>query len=145
MYPVGNAGAMQTDPAYGNILRQLRVRVALADVNAGKEVLPALPGRAYRLVDGHITSVGGALAAVTDVRVLGTRAGSSVALLVAPQAGLTQSAMLRAGAATVTLLADGASFTPLDQNTSIRVGKTGGTGTTATAVDFVLTYVVEAV
>ena len=143
MYPSGEAGAMMSDPVFGSELRQLRVRVSLADVNAGKTVLPATPGIKYRLQDFSVMSIGGALAGVTDVRVLGTRAGSSVALGVVPQAGLGQSALLRAGAATVTILADGASFTALDANTAVTVGKTGGTGTTASAVDFFLSYAVE--
>jgi len=123
--------------------RQLRRRCTVAEINAGVTLLPAVPGRAYRLLDAAMIAVGGAVTGATDVRILGTRAAGSVALLVVAVAALTQSALVRAGAANATILADGASFTPLDANTAVTAGKTGGAAATATHVDVILTYALE--
>lgn len=148
MYPVGSG--QMTDPLWGNSVSVIRVRKTIAEVNAGSELLPARSGLKYRLHDFGMIAVGGAVTAATDVRVLGTRGGSSVALGVAAVAGLTQSTHLRAGTpfatagtASIVLLADGASFTALDANTAVTCGKTGSAAATATHVDFLLTYSVE--
>jgi len=124
-------------------VQQIRTRVTAAQVNAGLTLLAAVPGYAYRLIDVALIAIGGAASGATDVRILGTRAAGSVALLVAAVAGLTQSTLLRAGAANATLLADGTSHTPLDANTAITIGKTGGSLATATHVDVILTYALE--
>lgn len=119
-----------------------RFRVAIADINAGLTLLAAVPGIAYRLVDAFAIAVGGAVATVTTVDLLGTQT-ASVKLVAFAQAGLTQSTLLRAGAASGAILANGASFVACDVNTAITVGKTGSDVATATHVDFVLTYAAE--
>lgn len=124
-------------------LQTIRTRFTAAQINAGATLLPAVPGFAYRLIDITLIAIGGAASGATDVRVLGTRAAGSVALLIAAIAALTQSAVLRAGAANATVLADGASFTPLDVNTAVTVGKTGGALATATHVDVIAEYALE--
>lgn len=124
-------------------LKFLRQRATIAQVNAGLTLLPALPGYKYKLVDAALIAVGGAVAAATTVDILATLAGSSRKLLAVAVAALTQSALVRAGAANATILADGASFTANDANTAITIGKTGSTATTATHVDVLLSYVVE--
>lgn len=124
-------------------VQTIRRRFTIAEVNAGATLLSAVPGFAYRLIDAAVIAVGGAVTAATDVRLLGTRAAGSVALLVAAVAALTQSALLRAGAANAVILADGASFTPLDANTAITIAKTGSPAATATHVDVMATYVLE--
>lgn len=124
-------------------VQQIRTRFTAAQINAGASLLPAVPGFAYRLVDLTLIAIGGAASGATDVRVLGTRAAGAVVLLAAAIAALTQSAVVRAGAANAAVLADGASFTPLDVNTAVTVGKTGGALATATHVDVLATYVLE--
>jgi hypothetical protein len=124
-------------------LQQLRTRVTLAQLNAGLTLLPAVPGFAYRLIGASLCAIGGAVTAATDVRLLGTRAAGSVALIVAAIAGLTQSALVESGDAGAVVLADGASFTPLDANTAITIAKTGSAAATATAVDVMLLYALE--
>jgi hypothetical protein len=121
----------------------VRRRCTVAEINAGVELLPAVPGYAYRMTDAKMIAIGGAASGATDVRILGTRAAGSVALLAVAIAALTQSAVVRAGAANATVLADGASFTPLDANTAVTVGKTGGSLATSTHVDVTMTYVLE--
>lgn len=122
---------------------QIRQRFTVAQINAGATVLAAVPGFAYRLIDAAMIAIGGAVSGATDVRLLGTRAAGSVALLLVAVAALTQSALVHAGDANATILADGASFTPLDANTAITIGKTGGSAATATHVDVILTYALE--
>ena len=41
------------------------------------------------------------------------------------------------------VLADGASFTPLDVNTAVTVGKTGASLTGSTNIDVIVTYALE--
>jgi hypothetical protein len=139
IYPKDSA-TIDYDWILRNTPHTFRVRVPIALVNSGFELLPARPGVRWRLLDALLIAVGGAVTGATDVRILGTRVGVSVALCIAAVAGLTQSAVLRAGAATVVVLADGASFTALDPNTAITVGKTGGSAATATAVDIIVSY-----
>lgn len=132
------------------MLMQQRTRVTVAQINAGFTLLPALPGVKWRVDDLKLIAVGGAASGATDVRLLGTRAALSVALGIAAVAGLTQSTVLRlgspfatAGTASIVALADGASHTPLDANTAVTTGKTGGSLATSTAIDVLLTYVAD--
>lgn len=124
-------------------VQTIRTRFTVAQINAGATLLPAVPGFAYRLVDAVLVAIGGAASGATDVRLLGTRAAGSVVLLAVAVAALTQSAVVRAGAANAAVLADGASFTPLDANTAVTVAKTGGALATATHVDVIASYVLE--
>lgn len=112
-----------------------RRRVTLAEINAGVTLLPALYGYKYRISDMRMISIGGAMGATTTVDILATQAAASVKLLAIAIAALTQSAVVRAGAANATVLADGASFVDNDTNTAISIAKTGATATTATHVD----------
>lgn len=122
----------------------LRTRLTIAQINAGATLLPAVAGYRYRVQNARMISVGGAAAAATTVDILGIQAASSVKLMAAAVAGLTQSAVLVAGAANAAVLADGASFAPCDVNTAITANKTGSNVTTATNVDFLIDYVLEA-
>lgn len=124
-------------------VQNVRRRCTAAEINAGVSLLAAVPGYAYRVTDMSMIAIGGAATTATDVRILGTRAAGSVALLAVAVAALTQSALVRAGAANATLLADGASHTALDVNTAVTVGKTGGSLAGATHVDVIAAYVLE--
>lgn len=125
-------------------VQQIRTRFTAAQINAGASLLAAVPGYTYRLVDVTLIAIGGAASGATDVRILGTRAAGSVALIIAAVAALTQSAVNKPNTANVTVLADGASYTALDANTAVTVGKTGGSLATATHVDVIADYVLEA-
>jgi len=155
MYPIGK------DTAKGfsrsglsidiGIAKNQRTRVTIAQINAGFTLLPAVPGVKWRMIDLVLIAVGGAVTGATDVRVLATQAAAGVALAIAAVAGMTQSTVLRAGSpfatagtASIVVLANGASFMPNDANTAVTIGKTGGTGATATHVDAILTYVADA-
>lgn len=122
----------------------VRRRCTIAEVNAGVTLLPAAgAGLKYQVHDMAMISVGGAAAAATTIDILGTRAAVSVKLLAVAVAALTQSALVRAGAANAVILADGASFTDLDANTALTVAKTGSAVTTATHIDVIVDYVLR--
>lgn len=120
--------------------RTLRTRVTLAQLNAGFTLLPAVPGFIYALIDAVLIAVGGAATTGTSVNIIGTRAAAPVQLVVVAIAALTQSAVVRAGAANAVVLADGASFTPLDVNTPITIITVGSAMTVMTNIDVTLEY-----
>lgn len=120
-----------------------RERVTIANVNAGYTILPIITNYKYRIADAVAIAVGGAAGAVTTVDILGTQAAAAVKLFAFAQASLTQSTALRPGVAGTAVLADGASFAECDVNTAITVGKTGASVTTATHIDFIVSYVLE--
>lgn len=140
------SGAIQAvdQAGIGGPCNQVRIRTTTANVNAGATLLPALPGYKYRIHDIAMIAIGGAATAATTVDVLGTQSSSSVKLLAGAVANLTQSAVLRAGATGGAVLADGASFVACDANTAITIGKTGSSLATATNIDVLLTYSIEA-
>lgn len=121
----------------------VRTRVTLAQLNAGITLLPALANFSYRLVDVWMIAVGGAATTGTSVNVIGTRSASPVQLVVAAVAALTQSALLRAGAANAVILADGASFSALDVNTGITCITVGSAMTTLTNLDVTLDFFID--
>ncbi len=130
----GNTGGVQ----------HLRVRTTTANVNAGATLLPAIPGRSYRLVDASMISIGGAAAGATAIRITGTQSASSVQLVSNTVGALTQNTRVLAGVtANSSILADGASFTACDANTAITL-TASGTLTTSTNIDVLLSYVVDA-
>jgi hypothetical protein len=122
---------------------QLRARFTVAQINAGADVVAAVVGRTYRLIAATMIAVGGAASGATAVVLLGTRAAAPVTLMSVVVANLTQSALVESGDATAVVLADGASFTPLDVSTAITINKTGGTLAGATAVDVLMTYATD--
>jgi hypothetical protein len=150
-YPQGIGGFK---PRYVNgilvlpgVPRQVRKRIAVADIittaQTANELVPALPGYGIRIIDGALVAIGGAVTSATSVDILGTKAGSASRPLVAAVAALTQSTLLRMGAANAVILADGASFTIHDAGTGLNLVRVGSAITVATFVDCHLTYVVE--
>jgi hypothetical protein len=120
-----------------------RTRVTLAQLNAGYTLLAAIAGWKYRLIDAKLIAVGGAATTGTSVNIIGTRAAGAVNLLVAAVAALTQSAVARIGATNMVVLADGASFTPLDAGTAITIITVGTAMTVMTNIDVDLTFAIE--
>jgi len=124
------------------LVKHIRTRLTIAQINAGATLLAAVPGYKYRMLECSAIAVGGAVAAVTAVEVRGTLSSARILVSFA-QASLTQSTELRAGDTGSTILADGASFTQNDANTAITVIKAGADITTATHVDVLFTYALE--
>jgi hypothetical protein len=77
------------------------------------------------------------------VNLVGTSAGALVNLVVMAAAGLTQGTVLDMGTAGSVVLADGASYAPMDINTPISVMRVGAALTGATAIDVNITYALE--
>lgn len=121
-----------------------RKRAAIAAVNAGFTLIPAIPGAKIRLHDASAIAVGGAVGAVTTVDIKATQSTSVVKLVAFAQASLTQSTQLRSGTSGAAILPDGASYVANDANTAVTVGITGANATTATSIDFLVTYQLEA-
>ena len=126
----------------GGAILNKRQRFTIAEINAGATLLPAIPGKSYRMIGCKAISVGNAAGAVTTVDVTGT-VSTSRKLVAFAQASLTQSTVLTDGGSGAAVLADGASYTANDAGTAILVGKTGSNVTTATHIDVVFDYVVE--
>ena len=124
----------------GELVQTLRTRVTLAQLNAGLTLLPAVAGYKYRLIDVTLIAVGGAATAATAVRITGVQSASTVALISAAVAALTQSTVVKPNTANVTVLADGASFVQNDAAGAIAIDKTGSAMTTLTHVDVNLVY-----
>lgn len=125
------------------MIQSARVRVAIADVNAGYSLVPAVPGMKHRLVSASAIAIGGAVATVTTVDILGTQSAAAAKLVAFAQASLTQNAELKSGGTGATILAAGASYVQNDVNTAITVGKTGSDAATATHIDFIVNYATE--
>jgi hypothetical protein len=147
MYPEGRGSLVVryiqgVEVAFG-VAKTFRTRVTTAQVNAGFTLLPALPGVRWRLLNGFMIAIGGAASGATTVDLLGVQSAASAKLVAAAVAGLTQSAVLRFGAANSTVLADGASFVQCDANQPISANKTGGSLATSTAIDYVIEYVAD--
>lgn len=124
-------------------VRALRTRNTIAEVNAGATLLAVLTGWRYRLVDAYAIAIGGAVGTVTTIDIIGTIT-TARKLVAFGQAALTRSALVRAGSSGGVILADGASFTQNDAATAITIGVTGSAADTATHIDTVLQYIIEA-
>ena len=139
-----NVTAAKLAPIPG-LVYHTRARFSAAEVNAGDTIVAA-PGAGWklRLVDAALIAIGGNAATADSVDILGTASASGVKLMAGLVAGLTRSTLLRAGAATNgVILADGASFTALDEDTAITIGKTGSNLATATHIDALVSYQVQ--
>ena len=124
-----------------------RQRCTLAEVNAGVTLVEGLPHVAYRIVDWTMIAVGGNAETATSVDIIGTRSGSTVRPFVVAVGTLLQSAVVKPNSSNVTVLADGASYTALDGDTSITLGvQSGGSAlATCTHIDVILQYTAERV
>lgn len=132
------------------IVLNTRHVVTTAEMNAGHEILPAVSGLKYRLINLMVTPIGGAAAATanaTGIAVYGTQSTSVVALYSALLAALTDDAVCTINTANTSVLTEGASFAACDANNAITV-KTTTTGNfdliTTTHFHINLTYVLEA-
>lgn len=130
--------------ASNSVALVIRKRFTIAQVNAGATILAAIAGFKYRMIDVIGIAIGGSVATTTTVDVLATQSASGVKLAAFAQASMTRSTVLRPGVSGTTVLADGASFIANDANTAITIGKTDADVATATHVDIILTYAVEA-
>lgn len=138
------ASTVQGATLSDKVVRSVRRRCTIDEINAGVTILAANTGYKYRIVGVTAIAYGGAVGGTTTVDILGTQAAGSVQLVTFAQANLTQSTLLFDGGSGSVILADGASYVANDVSTAITVGKTGGSLTTATGVDIKIEYAIEA-
>ncbi len=117
----------------------IRARVSRAEVNAGKEILPAIEGMKYRMVDCIMIAIGGNAGGADGVQV---KCDTNV-LVDAKVAAIEKDDVARAGDDNVNVLDDGASFVTQDANKGITVIKDGSDLDTADHIDVILSYVIE--
>lgn len=126
-----------------SLVRNVRTRLTIAEVNAGATLVAAATGYKHRLVDARVAAIGGNVGAVTTIDILGTQT-TAQKLVTFAQANLTDDTLLKIGDTGVSILDNGVSFIANDSGTAITIGKTGDAITTATHVDVFLSYVTEA-
>jgi hypothetical protein len=120
----------------------VRVRAIIATVNTGFTLVAAQPGKSIRMISCNAIAYGGAVGALTSVDVSGDD-GSAAILVSFLQANLTQSTVLKDGGTGATVLADGASYVANTAGVAITAKTVGSAGTTATGIDFIISYAVE--
>ncbi len=114
----------------------IQISATLAEINAGK-VLIAGSGTKKITVTNYIARVTGNFAAGTSVELEST-AGSPVAVTTIAEAGLTDAAILMPGSANTTL---GVGFgAQLGAGDGLKVVNNGSAQTTATKIDFTITF-----
>jgi hypothetical protein len=124
------------------IVQNVRVRAAIATVNTGFVLVAAQTGKSIRMISCNAIAFGGAVGALTSVDVSGDD-GSAAILVSFLQANLTQSTVLKDGGTGATVLADGASYVANTAGVAITAKTVGSAGTTATGIDFIISYAVE--
>ena len=112
-------------------------RLTVAQVNAGYIAVPAHPGRTYTVVDGWARAYGGAAGSTTSVDVTD---GTTVAIAFGVT-GLTENAVLRAGATNTTATNVG---TASATGAALSIANTGTAVDTATHIDVFIAYKVTA-
>lgn len=151
-------GSTVTGPGGGSATYHKYSRITVAAINAagatGIELLPAVTGRQYQLVNAKIVAYGGAMTSTNaaTLKIVSDPAGSPVELFVVPKANLVRGTTAGLGinqmmdpAANNSLLADNLSFAAQTANKAIYLI----TGTavdydwaTATGVDVEIDYIV---
>lgn len=132
--------------ALTNNVQNKRVRVTLAQINAGFELLPAIAGYAYRLIDWSLIAIGGAAATATSVDLIGTQGGAAVRPVVTAVSALAENTVIGRGHANSVVLNAGASTKALDANTAVTIGTqsaSAGNLATLTHMDVNLSYALE--
>jgi hypothetical protein len=129
-----------SDALKASQVRVHRQRVAVANVNAGATLIAVDAAYKFRMIDCTLIAVGGAASGATGVQV---KCGATI-LVNAAVAGLTQSAVARAGATHIAVIADGASFAAQTAGDEVTITKDGSDVATATSIDVIIMYVLDA-
>jgi len=111
------------------------VRATLAELNAGKVIVPGVAGRQIVVTDAKMRAIGGALGAVTLIRLV--ESTSSGVVLSNTQATATQDTWLNANTANAVSTKMAVALTAGE---GVKLDKTGNAGTVATHIDVVVTY-----
>ena len=120
-------------------LQTIRQRFTIAQVNAGVELLPAVPGRRYSMVSASLMAFGGAATSVTTVDIVGVQT-TPVLLVAGGVAALLEDIMIKDAHTGGVILAAGLSYVPNDADTAITLDITGSDITVATHIDVHFQY-----
>lgn len=116
-------------------VRTARVVATLAELNAGKEIIPAVSGRKIRVVN-YLARVSGAFTTTTSADLQSGTTGTKVTALAV--AGLTNGALLQPTSANTTL---GAGFgADLEISENLKLANTGTAAAGGTSITFTVTY-----
>ncbi len=122
-------------------LRVASGRLTTAEVNAGKVVVNAVAKRSITVVDAWVRAIGGAAGANDSVDVVDSVSGTIAVAFT--RAGLVENVVLRVGTATTGVGTNvGVS---LGRGEGVKVKNTGTAMTTATHLDYVILFKIEAV
>lgn len=125
-----------TPPAYGDIVKTLLATVLLADINAGKVLIPAVAGKIITPLDVKMT-VSGNFAAGTSVELEDTN-GTPVVVASVAQAGLSDGDVINETEANTTM---GAGYlAPLTTGKGLALTKTGSDFTGGTSITVRVLY-----
>lgn len=116
-------------------LQAVPFTATLAEINAGKTIVPAVVGRTYQ-VHGVKFICTGSFAAGTDIRISDT-AGTPVDVVTVPVASLTDGALITESTANNVV---GTMFADLTASKGVQIRKTGSSMTTATKVTGVIFF-----
>lgn len=116
-------------------LQVVTVTATLAELNAGKILIPATPGYKIQVSD-YIARVTGAFTTLTSADLQSSTTGTKVTALA--QAGLTNGAILRPTSSNTTL---GAGFgAPLESGEGLKLVNVGTAAAGGTSIAFTITY-----
>lgn len=135
-----NANKAPRDPGHtmGSpvVLATEPITVALADINAGKIIIPEYKNAKLQILDFTLKCTGN-MGGLTNILIQDTNSSPVVYATIAV-AGLTDGAILRPGSTNVTMGAG--SYGYLTKAKGLRLIKDGSNGTTATNVIIQVTY-----
>lgn len=120
-------------------LRTVEGQATTAQVNAGLIIVPEHPGRTITVVDAWMRAIGGAATTNTSVDIMDTADSPDSAVAFA-RAGLTQNAVLRAGASNTTATDLGKA---LGTGEGLQIKTVGTAMTVATHIDYQVMYVID--
>lgn len=127
--------AISTPSAVSNALRTINFTATLAEINAGKVVIPGVAGKQLR-IDDFIERVTGAFATGTSVNLQSDATG--VIVEASAEAGLTNGAVLIPGTANVTLGAGFGALLPAGEG--LKVVNVGSAQTGGTSINWTVSY-----
>ncbi len=116
------------------------IRITLAQLNAGFELVAAITGKQIRVVNYYLRIIGGAATAATDVRIQDSN-GTPVVVVTGAVAGLVENAEVAGQGPAIANITKGAGWMALlTSGKALDIVKTGSAMTTLTHVDVIVQY-----
>lgn len=116
------------------------IRITLAELNAGYELVAAVTGKSIRVVNYYLRIIGGAATAATDVRIQDDE-GTPVVVVTAAVAALAENAEVAGLGPAIANVTKGAGWMALlTSGQALDIVKTGSAMTTLTHVDVIVQY-----